>query len=81
MIIDKCDICGNWIKPSDNIFLLGERRHQVHCPDLVPVACRKSCALQGKEKIDQGEWVLPKLESKGSRLFPEVVEGGNGDGI
>ncbi len=67
-----CDGCGkegSWVKGEWSWYGLGA--HLDTCPKDVPVACSPECAKTVQERIDNGQYVLPKLRNK--KYYSEVI--------
>jgi hypothetical protein len=59
----QCDICkkqGIWRKEWG---WYGSYSHQETCPSDLPVACSEKCKVVLEQKIENGEFVLPKLRA------------------
>ncbi|MCK5132666.1 MAG: hypothetical protein KAR40_11010 [Candidatus Sabulitectum sp.] len=57
----ECNICGNVDFWSSNWSRYTSIDHDDTCPDEMPDACSEECRVKMMEKIESGEFVLPKL--------------------
>lgn len=61
----ECDVCG-----KRDCWREGWRRYgnillEEICPEQLPVVCSEGCANAATEKIETGEWKLPKAYRDG----------------
>lgn len=57
----KCDVCGRVERWSDLWSRYSSVLHDDTCPNDMPEACSEKCKIKMLEKLDSGEWKLPKL--------------------
>lgn len=66
-----CDGCGKEGPWEDGWRWYGSGVHVDTCSHDLPVACSPECAKIVQERVDSGQYVLPKLRNK--KYYSEVV--------
>lgn len=66
-----CDGCGKEDFWQEGWSWYGSWLHLDTCPNDVPVACSPECAKIVEERVNLGQYVLPKLRNK--KYYSEIV--------
>ncbi|RJP48776.1 MAG: hypothetical protein C4586_08675 [Anaerolineaceae bacterium] len=68
-----CDGCGKEGSWEEGWSWYGSILHLDTCPNDVPVACSDACAKIVQERIDSGQYVLPKPKLRNKKYYSAVV--------